>query len=146
MLALDESNPEKGNLYLSSVSFLNNYEEVKGRKIDCILTVLDDWAWKKFSVKEKVEHMGIGTHHRINLEDDEDNSLFHLLEPTMDFIKQHLQKTNVLVHCQAGVSRSSSFVIAFLMKELNLTLLQAKKYAKERRYCVSPNGAFEKEL
>lgn len=146
MLALHEGNPEKGNLYLSSVSFLNNYEEVKGRNIDCIVTVLDDWAWKKFSVQEKVEHMGIGTHHRISLEDDEEASLYHLLEPTMDFIKQHLQKTNVLVHCQAGVSRSSSFVIAFLMKELNLTFLQAKKYARERRYCVSPNGAFEKEL
>lgn len=39
----------------------------------------------------------------------------------MEFIKNEIEKCNVLVHCQAGVSRSSSIVIAFLMYEKGMS-------------------------
>lgn len=51
ILSLFDDTPDRGNLYLSSVGFLNQGEEIQSRKIDCILTVLDDWAWNKFNVK-----------------------------------------------------------------------------------------------
>ena len=46
----------------------------------------------------------------------------------IDFIDDNIHKTNVLVHCFAGVSRSSTAIIAYLMKKLNWELLKAFNY------------------
>jgi protein-tyrosine phosphatase len=53
-----------------------------------------------------------------------------------------LEQTNVLVHCQMGMSRSSTLVIAFLMKEFNWGFKEAFKYTKNKRPIVQPNEGF----
>lgn len=57
-----------------------------------------------------------------------------------------LDKTNVLVHCQMGMSRSSSLIIAFLMKQYGMSFIEAKKITKEKRQIVNPNEGFVKDL
>ena len=52
----------------------------------------------------------------------------------------------MLVHCQQGISRSSSFVIAFLMKEFGMTLEQAEEHTINMRDIVCPNHTFRKDL
>ncbi|KDO33384.1 hypothetical protein SPRG_02191 [Saprolegnia parasitica CBS 223.65] len=52
----------------------------------------------------------------------------------------------VLVHCVAGVSRSVTFVIAYLMKETNLNLQQAYALLKQRRPLMCPNKGFRYQL
>lgn len=52
----------------------------------------------------------------------------------------------VLVHCYAGVSRSASIVIAYVMKELNLDFDTAYQLVHRARPVVSPNEGFEKQL
>jgi protein-tyrosine phosphatase len=49
---------------------------------------------------------------------------------------------NALVHCQLGKSRSATIVIMYLMKHLGMTLREAFKYTKEKRYIVNPNLGF----
>ena len=44
-----------------------------------------------------------------------------------------------LVHCVLGVSRSTSLVLAYLMKYKNMTLKSAFDYVSSRRPCVRPN-------
>ncbi len=51
-----------------------------------------------------------------------------------------------LVHCVAGVSRSSSICIAYLMKYHRISLLHAYNYVKSRRSVIRPNVGFFRQL
>ena len=55
-------------------------------------------------------------------------------------------KQNVLVHCQAGVSRSPSFVIGYLMKYHSKTFDQAYSLVREKRRIINPNFNFLAQL
>jgi atypical dual specificity phosphatase len=48
----------------------------------------------------------------------------------------------VLVHCFAGVSRSATIVIAYLMQELGMTMTDAMNFTRRRRPIVCPNFGF----
>jgi len=53
----------------------------------------------------------------INIVDDLRNSINQYFQQTNDFLLSCKQKNEkVLVHCQMGISRSSSIVLAYLMK------------------------------
>ncbi|CAG8508978.1 4732_t:CDS:1 [Paraglomus occultum] len=52
----------------------------------------------------------------------------------------------VLVHCQAGVSRSTSIVIAFLMHSQRISYEQAFRIVKQKRQSVKPNTGFVRQL
>lgn len=52
----------------------------------------------------------------------------------------------ILVHCYAGVSRSASCVIAFLMQECGLTFLEAMTFVRKKRPIVFPNFGFQRQL
>jgi protein-tyrosine phosphatase len=58
------------------------------------------------------------------------------LEQAADFINLSMSLTNVLVHCMAGVSRSVSFVIAYLMKYRKMTFEDALILMRSRRSVV----------
>ena len=51
-----------------------------------------------------------------------------------------------LVHCRNGMSRSTSVVIAYLMKYYKMPLLEAFSFVRERRPCTSPNPSFMRQL
>lgn len=51
----------------------------------------------------------------------------------------------MFVHCYAGVSRSATVVLAYLMKEQGLTLSAAFKFVKARRF-ILPNDGFKAQL
>lgn len=52
----------------------------------------------------------------------------------------------VLVHCQAGMSRSATVTAAFLMKELQLDPVDAVSMVRERRSVVDPSETFWHQL
>lgn len=57
-----------------------------------------------------------------------------------------LEGGNTLVHCVAGVSRSVSICLAYLMKHHDMSLKEAYKYVERRRPCIKPNNSFFKQL
>lgn len=52
----------------------------------------------------------------------------------------------MLVHCQAGISRSPTIVIAYLMKKFNLKLDDAYSQVRSKRPIISPNLVFYSQL
>jgi len=46
------------------------------------------------------------------------------------------------VHCYAGVSRSATIVIAYLMAEMNMGFMDAFSFTKSKRFVVFPNFGF----
>jgi hypothetical protein len=52
----------------------------------------------------------------------------------------------VLVHCAAGVSRSGSVVIDFVMHDMGISFQAAKALVRKSRPDVRPNVAFERQL
>ena len=58
----------------------------------------------------------------------------------------HKSGGKTLVHCVAGVSRSASLCMAYLMKYQRMTLDQAYYHTKKRRPVIHPNQGFWKQL
>uniref|UniRef100_A0A8C5R718 Dual specificity protein phosphatase n=1 Tax=Leptobrachium leishanense TaxID=445787 RepID=A0A8C5R718_9ANUR len=52
----------------------------------------------------------------------------------------------VLVHCLAGISRSVTVTVAYLMQKLNLSLNDAYDFVKRRKTNISPNFNFMGQL
>jgi protein-tyrosine phosphatase len=64
-----------------------------------------------------------------------------------DFIMAHrFMKRKILVHCHAGISRSTTLVASFLMNLKNWNHNEAIRYIRTKRSCVNPNTGFLKQL
>ena len=75
-------------------------------------------------------------------------------ESAQQFIDQaHKTGGRILVHCYAGISRSPTIVISYLMKFHGMRYLEALQFVLDKRSIVDPNLGFrgilvryEKEL
>lgn len=87
------------------------------------------------------------TYKRLAATDSCSQNLKQYFEEAIEFIESaRISEGKVLVHCQAGVSRSPAIVIAYLMARFNLTLMAAFDFAKSRRNIVAPNLHFMGQL
>lgn len=55
-------------------------------------------------------------------------------------------KECVLLHCTAGVSRSASALIYYIMKKQGISYSKASQIVSKKRSCVSPNNSFVNQL
>ncbi|CAF0816017.1 unnamed protein product [Adineta ricciae] len=73
----------------------------------------------------------------------------HYFHTLTDKIHAHLsasKQNKVLVHCMAGISRSTTIVCAYLMRFLNLSLREAYLLCKRHRPICFPNLGFWNQL
>ncbi|KAJ3211871.1 dual specificity phosphatase 12, partial [Clydaea vesicula] len=90
----------------------------------------------------------------ISVEDEETSDLIINFPKTYDFISNCLTKRNcddnkcynILVHCNAGVSRSAAVIIAYIMKINNLNYVEAFDFVKSKYSKASPNLGFLAQL
>jgi len=83
----------------------------------------------------------------LELHDVEDQSIRPSFTLAFEFLDEARKADEaVLVHCVQGISRSASFVIAYLMYARGWNLKQALTHTRERRKIVSPNRGFLKQL
>ena len=84
---------------------------------------------------------------RVAVNDGCDQDIKSYFAQTNKFIDD-VKKSNgkVLVHCQAGISRSPTIVIAYLIKSKNLSLQTAYAQVKKIRSIIEPNFLFYSQL
>jgi len=99
------------------------------------------------------------SHFKINgckLYDDPNSDISKYFDTTYNFIDSHIkQKKNVLVHCMAGISRSTTIVLNYILrKKYELTFIKNPytvaddiiNYVRTKRYIINPNSGFIKQL
>ena len=83
----------------------------------------------------------------INLEDVSQANLKPYFPKAYNFIDDCFKSGGrVLVHCNLGVSRSSTITISYLMKSRKWNMKVAHDFLKDRRSCVRPNRGFLQQL
>eukprot|EP01084_Bolivina_argentea_P247092 413415_1 len=81
--------------------------------------------------------------------DDAYTDIDQLFEKCVNFIDKAFNENDTnkcLVHCVAGVSRSSTIIIAYLMKMKKMKYDDALDYTIKRRRIVNPNPGFRRQL
>jgi protein-tyrosine phosphatase len=72
---------------------------------------------------------------------------FSFLDKLSDVIDNFLKEDKgVLVNCFAGISRSSTIVIAYMMNKHNMSFKRAYNYVVDQRIIVIPNPSFKNIL
>eukprot|EP00055_Hartaetosiga_balthica_P006795 m.22186 g.22186 ORF g.22186 m.22186 type:complete len:383 (-) comp5430_c0_seq1:51-1199(-) len=83
----------------------------------------------------------------IEIQDSWNQDLVSHFEPAFDFIEEARRAGGcVLIHCMAGISRSPTVAIGYLMKTQQLSLSKAYHLVKTKRPSVAPNLDFMGEL
>ncbi|GAA5854231.1 hypothetical protein JCM8547_001745 [Rhodosporidiobolus lusitaniae] len=91
-------------------------------------------------------HPGVELH-RVSIDDTDRTNIIEHFFATSDFIHGALEREQgVLVHCQAGVSRSTTLVAAYLMLKHGMNVEQAVEKVRSVRSQVEPSEFFMTQL
>jgi protein tyrosine phosphatase len=117
-------------LYLSGIE---GVKQINEHNINYVLSVIKEYP----KLDENINHM------IIEIDDGFSQKIDSFFEKAFHFIEEALQnKKNILVHCHAGVSRSATIVISYLMKKNKMKYENAYNLVREKRPIVSPNFEF----
>lgn len=84
---------------------------------------------------------------RIIIDDDPNENIACYFHDTNHFIAGNLAEgRNVLIHCQQGVSRSATIMIAFLVSFLGMMVDDVMDIVRQRAPWISPNSGFMEQL
>jgi len=133
-----EADKDKGALLLGDMTAAFNAKDLKKKGVNTVLTVA-----VRLGITYKRNELSHKTYPAL---DSETYDLSKYFEDSFNYIDEALKNGSVLVHCAAGISRSSTIVIAYLMKKKNWSLDEAYKFVKKKRNVICPNSGFVKQL
>ena len=122
-------------LYLGNMYAASNINKLKDIGIKKILTVMTEFGY--------TYPKNIFIHKIIEIDDIYDSNIIKYFKECINFIEG---KEKVLVHCAAGVSRSSTIVIAYIMWKNKKNLIDAINFVKSKRPEIFPNSGFIDQL
>ncbi|XP_024611576.1 dual specificity protein phosphatase 9 [Neophocaena asiaeorientalis asiaeorientalis] len=128
------------NLYLGSARDSANVESLAKLGIRYILNVTPN-------LPNLFEKNGDFHYKQIPISDHWSQNLSQFFPEAIAFIDEALsQNCGVLVHCLAGVSRSVTVTVAYLMQKRHLSLNDAYDLVKRKKSNISPNFNFMGQL
>jgi len=123
-------------IYLGDIDGANEIEYLKQEGITHIISLAGEIYSPKYEE-------GLFIRKIINVDDFEEENIFQYFKECIEFIEK---SDKIYIHCMAGVSRSASIVIAYLLwknkKGYNETYFDVKN---KRRY-IGPNQGFVIQL
>ncbi len=127
------------NLFLGSYGDAKNQSLLMNSGITHIVTV---GAELKTAYPRSFKYLYIPAY------DSPDYKLIVYFDEIADFIHNACTKENgkVLVHCHWGISRSTTSVLAYLIKYHGMSPAQARSFVKQRRNQIYPNDGFMQQL
>ncbi|XP_032833512.1 dual specificity protein phosphatase 22 [Petromyzon marinus] len=124
-------------LYLGNIKDSADLKQLRDHNITHILSVHD-------AAREALEEM---TYLCIQVSDTPSQNLTQHFKDCIQFIhKCRMEKKGCLVHCLAGVSRSVTMVVAYIMTVTSLGWEEAMVAVKTARTCANPNLGFQQQL
>ncbi|CAD8177869.1 unnamed protein product [Paramecium pentaurelia] len=124
-----------GGIYLGNIDAAQNPDNLIKYQIGAVLSVID------YQVQIKgVQKIWIMA------EDTDDFPLYKYYDQSIKFIDIQTLRTNVLIHCQNGISRSAAICAVYMMQKYQLSLNQTLHHIQQCRRLVSPNPGFIKQL
>lgn len=113
--------------------------------------VIVNLAYPDNNIKKSHIHMSHTYPHilRVGIYDDPTEPMVNILESIIPklIIHTHLNPEHkILIHCHAGISRSTTICIAYLCKLWNLPLRNIYDYVKSLRPIIEPNPGFMDSL
>ncbi|XP_034941620.1 serine/threonine/tyrosine-interacting protein-like isoform X2 [Chelonus insularis] len=83
----------------------------------------------------------------LNIADTATENIIQHFRTVKAFIDKGLHSGGrVLVHGNAGISRSAALVLAYVMETYSLTPTRAYALVQQRRFCINPNEGFMAQL
>ena len=126
-------------LYLGSFANACDIKELKFNGINKILNCAIECHNTK--LPRDIEEM------HLYIKDSEKFNIFDYFEKANNYInKCKLEGGKLLVHCKFGISRSASFIIAYLIKYNNFTTDNALLFLQRKRNKIKPNQGFMNQL
>jgi len=135
-----------GNVYSVIGNYSTNDDDILSEiNIKVIISALTEEEYEDYMIGEQDFHNI--EWHRLVVDDDKDEKISQYFFEVHNIINKALaENKNVIVHCAAGISRSSSLVIAYLMIENRWSYEEAYNYVKSKRSIINPNIGFVKQL
>lgn len=130
----------KSAIYIGNLISAKNEELLAKLKINAVLSV-DIYPLPDEVIKKLSHYL------HIKLKDDEKEDLLTNLERSCRFIEKCTdEKINLMIHCVAGLSRSPSILIGYLMKQNKLSYDQAFELVRKKRDRICCNDGFKRQL
>jgi atypical dual specificity phosphatase len=125
------------NLYLTSV-YGATKEAIQRKGITLLVNAAQELPKQEISGVESI---------KLYLDDTPYATIHIYFDRIADRIHEHLNRGGrAIVHCMLGVSRSTSLVLAYLMKYRKMSLKSSFELVSARRPIVRPNPGFWKQL
>lgn len=140
---IDKEGP--GSLFQGNIFAAKSQETLKENKIRAVVSVIPKELWE--SSKSSIPLDLISAHCLLPSYDDSSFKISQHFDDAYAFISKEISMgRNVLVHCEAGVSRSSAITIAFFMKKYKLSFAKAEKRLEQVYPRKRLNAGFRKQL
>ena len=127
--------PKSGCLFLGDISSAKDVANLESKHIRCVLSAIEH-EQAEFDDYENITHLVLPCEDRCG------QDISQHFEEAIEFIEENLKVSNVLVHCYAGVSRSSTLVLCYLINSHKWSFWKAFSFLKTKRSIVFPNYGF----